>query len=126
MSADNTLSRLAPAGRVITQVYTRRPCPPPAPTSSAPSSSAASLSSTAAAPVAPARDPPLPKGAVAVPLVSNQHAMSTRAKIGFWVPAFYHAALLFAVPKTYRSALADPNWRAAMVEKHNALLQNHT
>jgi len=63
---------------------------------------------------------------VAVPLVSNQHAMSTRAKIGFWVPALYHVTLLSTVPKTYRSALADPSWRAAMVEEHNALLQNHT
>ena len=41
--------------------------------------------------------------------------MVTRAKTG-----------LSPVPKTYRSALADPNWRAAMVEEHDALLQNHT
>jgi hypothetical protein len=27
---------------------------------------------------------------------------------------------------TYHSALADPNWRAAMVEEHDALLKNHT
>jgi len=52
--------------------------------------------------------------------------MSTRAKSGFRMPALYHAAPLSAVPKTYRSALADPNWRAAMVEEHDALLQNHT
>jgi len=41
------------------------------------------------------------------------------------MPASYHAAPLSAVPKTFRSALADPNWRAAM-EEHSALLQNHT
>jgi len=28
--------------------------------------------------------------------------------------------------KTFRSALADPNWRAAMEEEHHALLQNDT
>ena len=30
------------------------------------------------------------------------------------------------IPKTFRSALADLNWRAAMEEEHGALLQNHT
>ena len=42
------------------------------------------------------------------------------------MPALYHVAPLSAIPKTYRSALADPHWRAAMVEEHDALLQNHT
>jgi hypothetical protein len=42
------------------------------------------------------------------------------------MPALYHTTPLSVVPKTYRSALADPNWRAAMVEEHDALLQNHT
>jgi len=42
------------------------------------------------------------------------------------MPAAYHAAPLSAVPKTFLSALADPNWRAAMEEEHSALLQNHT
>ena len=39
-----------------------------------------------------------------------------------------HSTMLHhsAISKTYRSALADPNWRAAMVEEHDALLQNHT
>jgi len=40
--------------------------------------------------------------------------------------ALYHAVPLSLVPKTFRSALADPNWRAAMEEEHGALLQNHT
>lgn len=36
-----------------------------------------------------------------------------------------HAATLSPIPKTYRSALADPNWRAA-VEEFGALLHNST
>jgi len=50
----------------------------------------------------------------------------TRAKDGFRVPVLYHAAPLSPVPKTFRSALADPNWRAAMEEEHTTLLQNQT
>jgi len=41
------------------------------------------------------------------------------------MPALYHVAPLSAIPKTYQSALADANWRAAMVE-HDALMKNHT
>ena len=52
--------------------------------------------------------------------------MATRAKTGFQIPALYHATPLSPVPKTFRSALADPNWHAAMEEEHAALLQNHT
>ena len=51
--------------------------------------------------------------------------MTTRAKRGIRLPAVYLAAPLSPLPKTFRSALADPNWRAAM-EEHAALLQNHT
>jgi len=52
--------------------------------------------------------------------------MTTRAKSGFRVPSLFTAAELCPVPKTFRSALADPNWRAAMEEEHAALLKNHT
>ena len=37
-----------------------------------------------------------------------------------------HASPLSPVPKTFRSGLADPNWRAAMEEEFAALLQNNT
>jgi histone deacetylase 1/2 len=63
---------------------------------------------------------PLPKGAIAVPSVRNQHSIATRAKSGYRIPALYHATPLSPVPKTFRSNLADPCWRAA------ALLKNHT
>jgi len=59
---------------------------------------------------------------MAVPLVTNQHPMTTRAKSGFRVLTLFHAAPLSPVPKTFRSALADPSWRAAMEEEHHALL----
>jgi len=42
------------------------------------------------------------------------------------MPAAYHTGSLSPVLKTFRSALADPNWRAAMEEEHHALLQNDT
>jgi len=60
-----------------------------------------------------------------VPVV-NEYRMVTRAKLGFRQPALFTAAPLSPVPKTFRSALADPNWRAAMEEEHAALLRNHT
>jgi histone deacetylase 1/2 len=58
--------------------------------------------------------------------MTNQHPMMTRAKLGFRQPTVFHAVPLSLVPKTFRSALADPNWRAAMEEEHAALLKNHT
>ena len=60
-----------------------------------------------------------------VPVV-NEHRMVTRAKLGFRQPALFTATPLSPVPKTFRSALADPNWRAAMEEEHAALLRNQT
>ena len=84
---------------------------------------------TAPAPVesADAPAPSLPKGAVAVPeRPSNQHSMVTRAKHGFRVPSVFHASVLSPIPKTFRSALADPQWRAAMETEYAALVQNHT
>ncbi|WVZ79627.1 hypothetical protein U9M48_027185, partial [Paspalum notatum var. saurae] len=70
--------------------------------------------------------PPLPKGAVPIAPVVNQHQMSTRGKLGFRQPALFHATSLSPVPRTYRAALADPHWRAAMEKEHAALLQNNT
>ena len=101
----------APRAAPALRVYSRRPRPvepPPA---------------ASAAPAAPV---PLPRGAVAVAPTVNQHHMTTRAKDGFRVPSLFHAAPLSPVPKTFRGALADPNWRAAMEEEHAALLQNQT
>ncbi|WVZ93596.1 hypothetical protein U9M48_039564 [Paspalum notatum var. saurae] len=68
----------------------------------------------------------LPKGAIPVPPVVNRHPMMTRSKLGFRQPALFHAAPLSPVPSSYRTALADSNWRAAMEEEHAALLRNST
>lgn len=48
--------------------------------------------------------------------------MTTRAKIGLWMPP----RPLSPVPKTFRSGLVGPNWRAAMEEEFATLLQNNT
>jgi len=52
--------------------------------------------------------------------------MATWAKSGFRVPPLYHSTPLSPIPKTFRSALADPNWHAAMEEEHATLMKNHT
>jgi hypothetical protein len=52
--------------------------------------------------------------------------MTTRAKVGFRLPALYTAALMSPVLKTFRSALADPNWLTAMEDEYRALLENKT
>lgn len=55
--------------------------------------------------------------------------MVTRGETGFRKPKEIldlHAAALSPIPKTYRGALADPNWRDAMIEEFTALQNNHT
>jgi hypothetical protein len=51
--------------------------------------------------------------------VVNQHGIATRGKAGFRVPAAFCATTHSSVPKTYHSALADPNWRHAMQEEYD-------
>lgn len=52
--------------------------------------------------------------------------MTTRAKAGHRFPSVYNSTTLSPVPCTFRGALADPNWRAALEEEFSALLQNNT
>jgi len=60
------------------------------------------------------------------PIVNNR-SMATRGKHGFRQPSLLHASTTPSpIPKTYRSALADPNWRAAMEEEFSALMSNNT
>jgi hypothetical protein len=70
--------------------------------------------------------PQLPPGAIPVSPVVNHHRMTTRAKLGFRQPALFHAVALSPVPRTYRTALADPRWRQAMEEEFSALQSNNT
>jgi histone deacetylase 1/2 len=52
--------------------------------------------------------------------------MVTRAKSGFRTPATFQAAGPSPIPTSYKKALADPNWKNAMVEEFNALTANRT
>ena len=57
--------------------------------------------------------------------------MRTRAKSGFTLPSrklnfLVDAPNISPLPRTYRAALADPNWAAAMTDEYQALLQNDT
>lgn len=72
---------------------------------------------------------PVPHGAVHVAPVANDHVMVTRGKSGFRQPRQLlnlQAAALSPLPKTYRGALNDPNWRLAMHEEFTALQANNT
>ncbi|RLN35381.1 uncharacterized protein C2845_PM03G15270 [Panicum miliaceum] len=52
--------------------------------------------------------------------------MVTHTKHRFRQPVLFHPSSLSLVPRSFRAALADPNWRAAMEEEYSALLQNNT
>jgi hypothetical protein len=70
-----------------------------------------------------------PPNAVTVQPLANDHTMLTRGKRGFRQPKVrldLHAAALSPIPKSYRGALADSNWRAAISEEFSALQKNNT
>ena len=54
--------------------------------------------------------------------------MRTRSKSGFAQPKTLHIATsgISPIPSSYRVALQDPNWHAAMLEEYNALMRNNT
>jgi hypothetical protein len=52
--------------------------------------------------------------------------MTTHGKRGLRFPTLFEASVLSLVPRSYRAALADPNWRTAMEEEYSALLDNKT
>jgi hypothetical protein len=52
--------------------------------------------------------------------------MTTRGKSGLQFPALFEASALSPIPRTYRAALTDPNWRSAMEQEYSALIGNHT
>jgi hypothetical protein len=61
----------------------------------------------------------------------QRHSMVTRSQTGTLRPVqrFNYTAVHIAVspvPSNYRSALADPNWRAAMADEYKALVDNNT
>uniref|UniRef100_A0A453L337 Reverse transcriptase Ty1/copia-type domain-containing protein n=1 Tax=Aegilops tauschii subsp. strangulata TaxID=200361 RepID=A0A453L337_AEGTS len=56
--------------------------------------------------------------------------MKTRGKIGYAMPKkifdLHVANAPSPIPSSYRAALKDPNWRAAMLDEYNALIRNDT
>jgi len=79
----------------------------------------------ATAPCGPPR--PLPPRAEPIQPVVNRHLMVTRGKDGFrQLYIGLHSVQLSPILKTFRSALADPHWRAAMEEEYSVLLSNNT
>jgi hypothetical protein len=57
--------------------------------------------------------------------------MQTRGKSGISQPRqiFNLSAIppdISQLPKTYRGALSDPNWKLAMAEEYGALIPNQT
>jgi hypothetical protein len=52
--------------------------------------------------------------------------MTTRGKRGLRFPALFEASALSPIPRSYRAALADPHWRAAMEQEYAALIGNNT
>jgi hypothetical protein len=95
----------------------------------APSPSVSSATATALVdPVGPANNPvPAIPSALRISPVKNYHTMVTRGKQGFRQPKArlnLHAVTVSPLPKTYRGALADPNWRDAMCEEFASLRAN--
>jgi hypothetical protein len=70
---------------------------------------------------------PTGPGMLRITPMQNDHDMVTRGKQGFHQPKErlnLHAATLSPLPRTYRGALADHNWRDAMSEEFAALQAN--
>lgn len=67
-----------------------------------------------------------PRVGVVVPPVVNQNSMTTRGKRGLKFPALFEVSALSPLPRSYRAALADPNWRTAMAQEYAALIENKT
>jgi hypothetical protein len=52
--------------------------------------------------------------------------MTTRGKRGLWFLALFETSALSPIPRSYRAALADPHWCAAMEQEYAALVGNNT
>jgi hypothetical protein len=86
-------------------------------------------------PPPPLRPPPVGGQGVVVPVAppENPHRMVTRAKDGFQVlpdrlilASTTTSPTLSPIPSSIRTALTDPNWRAAMEDEYGALMSNGT
>jgi hypothetical protein len=101
------------------------PSPAAAGTSAAGTSAASSSPALSSPPTTPPSAPPLHNAPPPPP-----SRMRTRLQDGILQPKrLFNLAVsspISPIPRTYRHALADPHWSAAMRDEHNALLQNDT
>ena len=72
----------------------------------------------------------LPPHTVPTPPPTNDHAMRTRTKSGFRLQPKDRLSLLATspispIPKSYKAALLDPQWAAAMKDEYTSLIQNN-
>ena len=80
-------------------------------------------------PVAAAPPPPVPPPAPSRPVTRSQTgSLKPVDRFGFPAPSAHVAATstISPIPGNYRSALADPQWRAAMADEYQALIDNDT
>ena len=73
--------------------------------------------------------PPVPLTPVAAPAPPPPSRPTTRSQTGSLRPVHrlnLSATTASPIPANYRSALADPSWRAAMAEEYKALMDNGT
>jgi histone deacetylase 1/2 len=77
------------------------------------------------------QSPPPPRRPMQGPAPAHPllHHMMTRTQTGVVPPVNYKglsATSTSPLPANYRSVLADPNWRVAMADEYEALLDNNT
>jgi histone deacetylase 1/2 len=138
-ATDSLPSVLPPAPRAVTSPGAAPLAAPNSPVTREPASAdfppAASSPAASPTPVAPTPDPSTTAAPAATPPpppADNTHPMTTRAKRGIHVPPRERLNLstiesaISPIPKTYRTALHDPHWRAAMTDEFDALMQNRT
>ncbi|GKB22141.1 ribonuclease H-like domain-containing protein, partial [Tanacetum coccineum] len=98
------------------------PTPPSPPPSHTPQSEPSNVPTPQHIPeptIAPANNPPT---------VSN-HPMVTRSRVGTTRPNpryAGHVSTISPLPRSYKEAFNDPNWRNAMYDEYNALITNKT
>jgi len=78
-------------------------------------------------PVAAAPPPPVPPPAPSRPVTRSQTgSLKPVDRLGFPAPSAHVTvtSTITPIPGNYRSALADPQWRAAMADEYQALIDD--
>ncbi|KAJ0443134.1 putative RNA-directed DNA polymerase [Helianthus annuus] len=80
----------------------------------------------------PTPEPTQPLHPPPTPAPAPSHPMQTRSQSGIFKPRTPFSLLtessssISPLPKSHLAALADPNWKRAMANEYEALLENHT